>query len=115
MAGPARAANCGPCWIYLQHGAMYAIALIPDHGKPQMKQRILACCITICLSFFAAGSVYAEISKQQAANIAKSKYPGRVIDIKAGGNVYRVKVLDNNGGMHIVVIDKQNGSIKSSN
>jgi len=57
-----------------------------------------------------------DISKQQAAKIAKSRYPGRVIDVKLVNNSsYQVKVLDKNGGMHIVVINKQSGSVESAN
>ena len=60
----------------------------------------------------------ADISEQQAASIAQSQYPGRVIDVKparsAGTVVYRVKVLDASGGMHIVIIDKQNGNVISA-
>ena len=57
-----------------------------------------------------------DISKQQAANIAKSRYPGRVIDVKQVNNsTYQVKVLDENGGMHIVIINKQTGTVESAN
>jgi len=64
-------------------------------------------------SSFAAG-----VSKQQAASIAKSKYPGRVIDIKEikqnSTEAYRVKVLDEAGGMHIVIINKESGAVLSA-
>mgnify|MGYP002279053936 CR=1 FL=1 len=57
-----------------------------------------------------------DISKQQAASIAQSRYPGRVIDIKLiDNNSYRVKVLDKEGGMHIVIVNKQSGNIESAN
>lgn len=56
-----------------------------------------------------------QISKQQAASIAKSQFQGRVIavdDSKQDGTaVYRVKVLDKSGGMHTVVVDKQSGNV----
>ena len=61
---------------------------------------------------------YAEITKQQAASIAQSQFAGRVIAIKAethnGAQVYNVRVLDKSGGLHIVVINSQDGKIISS-
>lgn len=58
------------------------------------------------------------ISKSQAASIATSQYPGKVINVNLSSNdkqpVYRVKVLDNKGGMHIVTIDGNSGQIISA-
>ena len=58
------------------------------------------------------------VSRQQAANIAKSQFQGRVIavDESKQGNtpVYRVKVLDKNGGVHTVIIDHQSGNVISA-
>ena len=58
------------------------------------------------------------ISKSQAAGIATSQYPGKIINVSLSGNdstpVYRVKVLDSKGGMHIVTIDGNNGKILSA-
>ena len=71
-------------------------------------------------SFFIAtpDSFAADVSKQKAANIAKSQYPGRVIDVKPitsnGTAAFRVKVLDKSGGMHIVIVSKSSGAVLSS-
>ena len=58
------------------------------------------------------------ISKSQAASIATSKYPGKIINVSLSNPnsapVYRVKVLDSKGGMHIVTIDGNNGNIISA-
>lgn len=57
------------------------------------------------------------ISKSQAASIAATQYPGKVINISLSDDdpttppVYRVKILDNKGGMHIVTINGNNGNI----
>jgi uncharacterized membrane protein YkoI len=70
------------------------------------------------LAFLAAAPVHADISKQEAASIAQTRFSGRVIGIQAddqnGTAVYRVKVLDKSGGLHLVVIDRQNGNIISA-
>jgi uncharacterized membrane protein YkoI len=70
------------------------------------------------IPFFAAAPVYADISKQEAASIAQTRFSGRVIGIQSdeqnGTPVYRVKVLDKSGGLHLVVIDRQNGNILSA-
>jgi uncharacterized membrane protein YkoI len=69
-------------------------------------------------AFFAAGPVHADISKQEAASIAQTRFTGRVIGIQPGEQngtqVYRVKVLDKSGGLHLVIIDRQNGKIISA-
>jgi len=58
------------------------------------------------------------ISKQQAATIAKSRFQGRVIAVdeakENSTEVYRVKVLDQKGGMHTIVIDNQSGNVISA-
>ncbi len=60
----------------------------------------------------------ASISKQQAASIARTQYPGKIIDvrlIKSGEQpIYRVKVLDKKGGLHIVTIHGQTGNVISA-
>jgi uncharacterized membrane protein YkoI len=81
------------------------------------------CVLSVLLfAFTIAGtgvSAAAEpITKQQAATIAKSQFPGRVISVdeskRDNTTVYRVKVLDKKGGMHTIVIDHQSGSVLSA-
>lgn len=70
------------------------------------------------LLFAAVGNCAAAVSKQQAVAIAKSRFQGRVIAVIASKqnntDVYRVKVLDKQGGMHTVVIDYKTGQILSA-
>jgi uncharacterized membrane protein YkoI len=58
------------------------------------------------------------ISKSQAASIAAAQYPGKIINVSLSNQdstpVYRVKVLDSKGGMHIVTIDGSNGNVLSA-
>ena len=78
----------------------------------------IAVLLTGLLAFFTAAPVFADISKQEAASIAQTRFAGRVIGIQQGEQngtaVYRVKVLDNAGGLHLVVIDQQSGKILSA-
>ena len=55
----------------------------------------------------------ANISEQQAVSIAQQAQPGRVLGIKKKKNTYRVKMLQDNGEVKIILIDKQSGKIKS--
>jgi len=81
-----------------------------------MNRILLYISLIVSFNIAAVSSSYAEeITKQQAAAIAQSKHPGRVIDVKNSENSYRVKVLDKKGGMHIVIVDKQTGNEKSEN
>ncbi|MBU2887622.1 PepSY domain-containing protein [Gilvimarinus agarilyticus] len=53
------------------------------------------------------------ISAAQASQIARKKYGGKVIDVKAinlkGRRAYRVKILQKSGRIHSVIIDAANG------
>lgn len=58
------------------------------------------------------------VSASQAAGIANSRYPGKIINVTLTGNdssqVYQVKILDQNGGMHIVIVDANSGQVLSA-
>jgi len=84
-----------------------------------MKTLVILTALVFSSFFIAMPDSYAAgVSKQEAASIAKSKYPGRVIDVKPitqdGAAAYRVKVLDKSGGMHIVIINKSSGAVLSA-
>lgn len=59
-----------------------------------------------------------RIEKQTAAKIATERFPGKVISVNPEQQehvpIYRIKVLDKNGGMHTVIIHAQNGNILSA-
>lgn len=55
----------------------------------------------------------AKISEQQAVNIAQHTQSGRVLGVKQKKNTYRVKMLQGNGEIKIILIDKQSGEIKA--
>jgi uncharacterized membrane protein YkoI len=85
-----------------------------------MQKFLILLSLILGLLFAAAGNSSAaeQISKQQAANIAKSQFQGRVIAIDEGKQentqVYRVKVLDKQGGLHTIIIDHQTGNVISA-
>ena len=80
-----------------------------------MKKLLYIICLALSLNILAIPVSLADVSQEQAAQIAQSRYPGRVIDVKSSNSSYRVKILDSSGTMHIVVVDKQSGNIKSAN
>ncbi|MCB1948521.1 PepSY domain-containing protein [Nitrosomonas sp.] len=53
------------------------------------------------------------ISQRQAISIAQKHIEGRVLDIRRSGNVYRVKILSDQGSIHIVPVSVTDGKIKS--
>ncbi len=79
---------------------------------------ILACVLFLQVGAPNLALAQPAVSKSQAASIATSRIPGKVINVGLSeqGNqpVYRVKVLDNKGGMHIVTIDGNSGQIISA-
>ncbi|MBI3563360.1 MAG: PepSY domain-containing protein [Gammaproteobacteria bacterium] len=58
------------------------------------------------------------VDKQAAALTAMQRFPGKVVSVNPGYQgetpVYRVKVLDDHGGLHTVVIHGQSGEILSA-
>jgi len=82
-----------------------------------MKPTIYSLCIL--LMFLLGSPVHAArhngqpqgISKQQAMNIAQHRHPGRVLGIKQKGQAYRVRIIDDNGEVHTLLIDAQSGEV----
>ena len=84
-----------------------------------MKTLVIVATLVISSFFISPPTSYAAgVSKQQAANIAQGEYPGRVIDIKLkkhqGQLAYRIKILDQAGGVHIVIVNQATGEVVSS-
>ena len=51
------------------------------------------------------------IDEQKAISIAQQHFKGRVLAINHSGNIYRVKILNSQGIIHIILIDAANGTI----
>ena len=51
------------------------------------------------------------ISKQQAISAAQQASPGRVLAIERDNNTYRVKMLNANGEVRIIVVDASSGEL----
>ncbi|HHJ36524.1 MAG TPA: hypothetical protein ENJ87_12235 [Gammaproteobacteria bacterium] len=81
-----------------------------------MKSIFLASSIILLLSFdMPLHAAPATISKQEAVNIAIRAYPGRVLAVKRKAGIYRVKTLNDNGKLHVIIIDANTGRIRSGN
>jgi uncharacterized membrane protein YkoI len=84
-----------------------------------MKKLAIIATLIISTIFISVPSSYAAgVSQQKAASIAQGEYPGRVIDAKLikhnGELAYRVKILDREGGIHIVIVSQATGAVLSS-
>ena len=82
----------------------------------------------LALLLMVATTALAEISEQEAASIAQSVHPGRVLSVKLvqpdnglatglvpakSSKVFRVKTLSAGGDVHIIVIDANSGKVLS--
>lgn len=65
-------------------------------------------------SYHHASSQQESISKQVAVATAQKHIKGRVLAINRINHNYRIKILSNQGTVHIVVIDHSTGEIISS-
>ncbi|MFT5161623.1 MAG: putative membrane protein YkoI [Alteromonadaceae bacterium] len=54
------------------------------------------------------------INKSQAVNTVKRKYPGKIIKITNGSNHYQVRLLQKDGRVVNVKVDKNSGKIIKS-
>lgn len=54
------------------------------------------------------------ISKSQAVKSATARYPGKVVKISGGKSHYQVRVLQKNGRVVIVKVDKKSGRVTTS-
>ncbi len=54
------------------------------------------------------------ITEEKAIRIAKQHIKGRVLAINLSDHIYRIKILDYQGSMHIVLIDATDGMILST-
>lgn len=84
-----------------------------------MKTLVILATLVFGSFFISVPASYAEgVGKQQAAGVAQGQHPGRVIDIKLlkfqGQLAYRVKILDQAGGVHVVIVNKATGEVVSS-
>ena len=76
-----------------------------NHCEPLMKTRLLL----LLLILYTAPAF--AISKQQAMNIAQQNHPGRVLAVKQSGTAYRVKILNANGEVRIILVDAKSGKV----
>ncbi|SER55194.1 hypothetical protein SAMN05421690_103717 [Nitrosomonas sp. Nm51] len=56
---------------------------------------------------------HAEISQRRAISIAQQHIKGRVLDIRRNENIYRVKILSDQGSIHVIQVGVIDGKIKS--
>lgn len=54
------------------------------------------------------------ITEQKAITIAQQHFKGRVLAISHSDDVYRIKILSNQGTIHIILINAADGTIIST-
>lgn len=60
------------------------------------------------------GNSAGGISEQQAIAIAQQHFRGRVLTISRSGNLFRIKILSDQGAVHAVLINAQTGAVVST-
>ncbi len=61
-----------------------------------------------------ANAASTAITEEKAIRIAKQHIKGRVLAINLSDHIYRIKILDHQGSMHIVLVDATDGTILST-
>ena len=62
----------------------------------------------------AGSSPLTDITKQKAIAIAQQHFKGRVLAINHDDNIYRIKILSNQGTVHTILINARDGSVIST-
>ena len=65
-------------------------------------------------SYYLASNQQDGISEQAALTIAQKQINGHALKISRVNDVYRIKILSNQGTVHIVTVNTINGKIMSS-
>lgn len=69
------------------------------------------------LALFQLAPVYADdsgISRGQAVKAAVARFPGKVVKISGDKKYYQIRVLQDNGRVVIVKVDKKTGRVLTS-
>ncbi|GJL75860.1 MAG TPA: peptidase [Nitrosomonas sp.] len=64
-------------------------------------------------NLYKTGSQQIEISQRKAISIAQQHINGRVLDIRRSGDIYRIKILSDQGSIHVVKVSAEDGKIKT--
>lgn len=67
------------------------------------------------LNYYRTGSnSSAGITEQKAITIAQQHFKGRVLAINHSDGIYRIKILSNQGTVHIILINAADGTVIST-
>lgn len=80
-----------------------------------LMNRVLLLVITLFLSSVAHAQPTATrpaITKEKAAQLAQTRYPGKVIRVQTEADCYRIRVLQSNGRVITVLVDGQSGRVR---
>ena len=65
-------------------------------------------------NYYRTGSnSFTDITEQKAIAIAQQHFKGRVLAINHADNIYRIKILNNQGTVHTILINATDGSVIS--
>lgn len=66
------------------------------------------------LNYYRTNNSSISITEQKAIVIAQQHFKGRVLAINHSDDVYRIKILSNQGTIHIILINAADGTIIST-
>ncbi len=67
------------------------------------------------LNFYrTGGSQSTGITEEKAISIAQQHFKGRILSINHSDDIFRIKILNNQGIVHIILINAINGTIIST-
>jgi uncharacterized membrane protein YkoI len=60
----------------------------------------------------AQGKQQNQVTKEQAANLAQQRFPGKVLKVQAENRNFRVRLIQADGRVITVLVDNRSGQVK---
>ncbi|WP_372627643.1 PepSY domain-containing protein [Arsukibacterium sp.] len=73
---------------------------------------IMLSVVTLAPDAMALGKQQSQVTKEQAANLAQQRFPGKVLKVQTESRHYRVRLIQADGRVITVLVDNRTGRVE---
>ncbi len=73
---------------------------------------IMLSVVTLTPDAMALGEQQPQVTKEQAANLAQQRFPGKVLKVQTENRHYRVRLIQADGRVITVLVDNRTGRVE---
>ncbi|WP_290610823.1 PepSY domain-containing protein [Arsukibacterium sp. UBA3155] len=73
---------------------------------------IMLSVVTLTPDAMALGKQQPQVTKEQAANLAQQRFPGKVLKVQTENRHYRVRLIQADGRVITVLVDNRTGRVE---